>query len=145
MFIHETDFKSCLCQVALLVQFLIENSGEIFGGDIASLFQRLDKKKSKTSEASLGKLVVLCLPERFKIFYQITLFLTQKCAFPSCLFQGKALKNSWVWFSLCPSGIGRHRGQSRGLRCIPSNASLGMVVFLCGCCSTCSSHHKKLV
>ncbi|XP_033920089.1 rho GTPase-activating protein 20-like [Melopsittacus undulatus] len=40
-------------KVALLVQFLIENSGEIFGGDIASLFQRPDKK-SKTSEGSLG-------------------------------------------------------------------------------------------
>ncbi|KAM6198145.1 rho GTPase-activating protein 20-like [Sarcoramphus papa] len=41
-------------KVALLVQFLIENSGEIFGGDIASLFQRPDKKKSKNSEGSLG-------------------------------------------------------------------------------------------
>ncbi|XP_074962640.1 rho GTPase-activating protein 20-like isoform X1 [Phalacrocorax aristotelis] len=41
-------------KVALLVQFLIENSGEIFGGDIASLFQRPDKKKSKNSEDSLG-------------------------------------------------------------------------------------------
>ncbi|XP_053932017.1 rho GTPase-activating protein 20-like isoform X2 [Cuculus canorus] len=41
-------------KVALLVQFLIENSGEIFGGDIASLFQRADKKKSKNSEESLG-------------------------------------------------------------------------------------------
>ncbi|KAM6300049.1 rho GTPase-activating protein 20-like [Aegotheles albertisi] len=41
-------------KVALLVQFLIENSGEIFGGDIASLFQRPDKKKSKNSEESLG-------------------------------------------------------------------------------------------
>ncbi|KAJ7411892.1 hypothetical protein BTVI_48255 [Pitangus sulphuratus] len=40
--------------VALLVQFLIENSGEIFGGDIASLFQKPDKKKSKTSAESLG-------------------------------------------------------------------------------------------
>ncbi|XP_066038219.1 uncharacterized protein [Chamaea fasciata] len=39
--------------VALLVQFLIENSGEIFGGDIASLFQKLDKKKSKNSAESL--------------------------------------------------------------------------------------------
>ncbi|KAM6381274.1 rho GTPase-activating protein 20-like [Pluvialis apricaria] len=41
-------------KVALLVQFLIENSGEIFGGDIASLFQRPDKKKSNNSEESLG-------------------------------------------------------------------------------------------
>ncbi|XP_029853034.1 rho GTPase-activating protein 20-like [Aquila chrysaetos chrysaetos] len=41
-------------KVALLVQFLIENSGEIFGGDIASLFQRPDKKKSKNSDESLG-------------------------------------------------------------------------------------------
>ncbi|XP_010182437.1 PREDICTED: rho GTPase-activating protein 20-like [Mesitornis unicolor] len=41
-------------KVALLVQFLIENSGEIFGGDIASLFQRPDKKKSKNSKESLG-------------------------------------------------------------------------------------------
>ncbi|XP_054244619.1 rho GTPase-activating protein 20-like [Indicator indicator] len=41
-------------KVALLVQFLIENSGEIFGGDIASLFQRPDKKKAKNSEDSLG-------------------------------------------------------------------------------------------
>ncbi|XP_037264205.1 rho GTPase-activating protein 20-like [Falco biarmicus] len=40
-------------KVALLVQFLIENSGEIFGGDIASLFQRPDKKP-KNSEESLG-------------------------------------------------------------------------------------------
>ncbi|KAM6061493.1 PREDICTED: rho GTPase-activating protein 20-like [Chlamydotis macqueenii] len=37
-------------KVASLVQFLIENSGEIFGGDIASLFQRPDKKKSRNSE-----------------------------------------------------------------------------------------------
>lgn len=49
------------------MQFLIENSGEIFGGDIASLFKRPDKK-SKTSEGSLGKLVPLCLPETFKTF-----------------------------------------------------------------------------
>ncbi|KAJ7407566.1 rho GTPase-activating protein 20-like isoform X1 [Willisornis vidua] len=41
-------------KVALLVQFLIENSGEIFGGDIASLFQRPDKKKSRNSAESLG-------------------------------------------------------------------------------------------
>ncbi|XP_061862841.1 rho GTPase-activating protein 20 [Colius striatus] len=41
-------------KVALLVQFLIENSGEIFGGDIASLFQRPDKEKSKNSEGPLG-------------------------------------------------------------------------------------------
>ncbi|XP_035182341.1 rho GTPase-activating protein 20-like isoform X2 [Oxyura jamaicensis] len=41
-------------KVAMLVQFLIENSAEIFGGDIASLFQRSDKKKSKNSEESLG-------------------------------------------------------------------------------------------
>jgi len=50
------------------VQFLIENSGEIFGGDIASLFQRPDKKKSENSEESLGKLVVLYPPEMHKIF-----------------------------------------------------------------------------
>lgn len=49
------NVNPCLCQVALLVQFLIENSGEIFGGDIASLFQRPDKKTSKNSEDSLGK------------------------------------------------------------------------------------------
>ncbi|XP_071669733.1 uncharacterized protein [Patagioenas fasciata] len=41
-------------KVALLVQFLIENSGEIFGGDIAALFQRPDKKTSKNSEECLG-------------------------------------------------------------------------------------------
>ncbi|XP_068813067.1 rho GTPase-activating protein 20 isoform X1 [Struthio camelus] len=41
-------------KVAMLVQFLIENSAEIFGGDIASLFQRPDKKKSKNLEESLG-------------------------------------------------------------------------------------------
>ncbi|XP_068553424.1 rho GTPase-activating protein 20-like isoform X1 [Anas acuta] len=41
-------------KVAMLVQFLIENSAEIFGGDIASLFQRSDKKESKNSEESLG-------------------------------------------------------------------------------------------
>ncbi|XP_025922163.1 rho GTPase-activating protein 20-like [Apteryx rowi] len=41
-------------KVAMLVQFLIENSAEIFGGDIASLFQRPDKKKSKNSGDSLG-------------------------------------------------------------------------------------------
>ncbi|XP_039578534.1 rho GTPase-activating protein 20-like [Passer montanus] len=40
-------------KVALLVQFLIENSGEIFGGDIASLFQRPDIKKSNNSAESL--------------------------------------------------------------------------------------------
>ncbi|XP_032052121.1 rho GTPase-activating protein 20-like [Aythya fuligula] len=41
-------------KVAMLVQFLIENSAEIFGGDIASLFQRSDKKESKNSEESVG-------------------------------------------------------------------------------------------
>ncbi|XP_074864313.1 uncharacterized protein LOC142020420 isoform X2 [Carettochelys insculpta] len=41
-------------KVAMLVQFLIENSAEIFGGDITSLFQRPDKEKSKTSEDFLG-------------------------------------------------------------------------------------------
>ncbi|XP_015715648.1 rho GTPase-activating protein 20-like isoform X2 [Coturnix japonica] len=40
-------------KVAMLVQFLIENSAEIFGGDIASLFQRPDKN-STNSEGSLG-------------------------------------------------------------------------------------------
>ncbi|XP_007435943.1 rho GTPase-activating protein 20-like isoform X1 [Python bivittatus] len=35
-------------KVAMLVQFLIENSAEIFGGDIASLFQRPEKKKSQS-------------------------------------------------------------------------------------------------
>ncbi|XP_070615713.1 rho GTPase-activating protein 20-like [Erythrolamprus reginae] len=35
-------------KVAMLVQFLIENSAEIFGGDIASLFQRSEKKKSRS-------------------------------------------------------------------------------------------------
>lgn len=50
------------------MQFLIENSGEIFGGDIASLFQRPDKKKSKNSAESLGKLVVVSPPEILKIF-----------------------------------------------------------------------------
>lgn len=40
-------------KVAMLVQFLIENSAEIFGGDIASLFQRPDKN-SRNSEGSLG-------------------------------------------------------------------------------------------
>ncbi|XP_021261880.1 rho GTPase-activating protein 20-like isoform X2 [Numida meleagris] len=40
-------------KVAMLVQFLIENSAEIFGGDIASLFQRPDKN-SRNSEKSLG-------------------------------------------------------------------------------------------
>lgn len=69
LYFHETDsVNSCLCQVALLVQFLIENSGEIFGGDIAALFQRPDKKTSKNSEECLGKLVILYLPEMFKIF-----------------------------------------------------------------------------
>lgn len=62
------NLNFCLCQVALLVQFLIENSGEIFGGDIASLFQRPDKKKSKNSEESLGKLMVVNHLEIFKIF-----------------------------------------------------------------------------
>lgn len=60
--------NSCLCQVAMLVQFLIENSAEIFGGDIASLFQRSDKKESKNSEESLGKLAILYLHENVKIF-----------------------------------------------------------------------------
>ncbi|XP_067404406.1 rho GTPase-activating protein 20-like [Emydura macquarii macquarii] len=41
-------------KVAMLVQFLIENSVEIFGGDITSLFQRPDKEKSKNSEDFLG-------------------------------------------------------------------------------------------
>ncbi|KAH1165574.1 rho GTPase-activating protein 20-like isoform X1 [Mauremys mutica] len=41
-------------KVAMLVQFLIENSAEIFGGDITSLFQRPDKEKSKSSEDFLG-------------------------------------------------------------------------------------------
>lgn len=51
----------------MLVQFLIENSAEIFGGDIASLFQRSDKKESKNSEESLGKLAILYLQENVKI------------------------------------------------------------------------------
>lgn len=68
LYFRETEsLNSCLFQVALLVQFLIENSGEIFGGDIASLFQRPDKKKSKNSAESLGKLLVVNLPEIFKI------------------------------------------------------------------------------
>uniref|UniRef100_A0A8D0HN87 Rho-GAP domain-containing protein n=1 Tax=Sphenodon punctatus TaxID=8508 RepID=A0A8D0HN87_SPHPU len=37
-------------KVAMLVQFLIENSPEIFGGDIAALFQRPDQEKSKSIE-----------------------------------------------------------------------------------------------
>nr|XP_006136201.1 rho GTPase-activating protein 20-like [Pelodiscus sinensis] len=41
-------------KVAMLVQFLIENSADIFGGDITSLFQRPDKEKSKNSEDFLG-------------------------------------------------------------------------------------------
>uniref|UniRef100_A0A8C8RQE4 Rho-GAP domain-containing protein n=1 Tax=Pelusios castaneus TaxID=367368 RepID=A0A8C8RQE4_9SAUR len=41
-------------KVAMLVQFLIENSAEIFGGDITSLFQRPEKEKSKSSEDFLG-------------------------------------------------------------------------------------------
>uniref|UniRef100_G1MQ47 Rho-GAP domain-containing protein n=1 Tax=Meleagris gallopavo TaxID=9103 RepID=G1MQ47_MELGA len=40
-------------KVAMLVQFLIENSAEIFGGDIVSLFQRPDKN-STNSERSRG-------------------------------------------------------------------------------------------
>ncbi|KAJ7310454.1 hypothetical protein JRQ81_007373 [Phrynocephalus forsythii] len=35
-------------KVAMLVQFLIENSSEVFGGDVASLFQRPERKKSKS-------------------------------------------------------------------------------------------------
>lgn len=34
-------------KVAMLVQFLIENSADIFGGDIASLFQRPETKKAQ--------------------------------------------------------------------------------------------------
>lgn len=41
----------------MLVQFLIENSAEIFGGDIASLFQRPEKKKSRSVDDLLGKMV----------------------------------------------------------------------------------------
>ncbi|KAM6057255.1 uncharacterized protein LJ206_015376 isoform 1-T2 [Theristicus caerulescens] len=55
-------------KVALLVQFLIENSGEIFGGDIASLFQRPDKKKSKNSEESLEGPKHHLVPETDAIF-----------------------------------------------------------------------------
>ncbi|XP_026558875.1 rho GTPase-activating protein 20-like isoform X2 [Pseudonaja textilis] len=43
----EEESKSAK-KVAMLVQFLIENSSEIFGGDIASLFQRTEKKKSRS-------------------------------------------------------------------------------------------------
>ncbi|XP_070808264.1 rho GTPase-activating protein 20-like [Pituophis catenifer annectens] len=37
-------------KVAMLVQFLIENSAEVFGGDIASLFQKPEKKKSRSAD-----------------------------------------------------------------------------------------------
>ncbi|XP_063169524.1 rho GTPase-activating protein 20-like isoform X2 [Candoia aspera] len=37
-------------KVAMLVQFLIENSAEIFGGDIASLFQRPEKKSQSVDD-----------------------------------------------------------------------------------------------
>ncbi|KAL8181322.1 UNVERIFIED_CONTAM: hypothetical protein K2H54_053830 [Gekko kuhli] len=40
-------------KVATLVQFLIENSAEIFGGDAASLFQRPEKEKLGRSTGSL--------------------------------------------------------------------------------------------
>ncbi|XP_062997726.1 rho GTPase-activating protein 20-like [Elgaria multicarinata webbii] len=43
-------------KVAMLVQFLIENSSAIFGGDVALLFQRPEKKKSK----SVDDLLVQC-------------------------------------------------------------------------------------
>lgn len=101
--------KSCLCQVALLVQFLIENSGEIFGGDIASLFQRLDKKKSKTSEESPGKLVILCLPEMFKVFEYITFPYREVC-FPFMSFPRKSTEKQLGLVSPLPV---RHRQESR--------------------------------
>ncbi|XP_077163452.1 uncharacterized protein LOC143822333 isoform X2 [Paroedura picta] len=41
----EEESKSTM-KVAMLVQFLIENSAEIFGGDASSLFQRWEKEKS---------------------------------------------------------------------------------------------------
>uniref|UniRef100_A0ABM5EWV2 Uncharacterized protein isoform X2 n=1 Tax=Pogona vitticeps TaxID=103695 RepID=A0ABM5EWV2_9SAUR len=44
-------------KVAMLVQFLIENSTEVFGGDIASLFQRPEKKKKSKS---VDDLLVQC-------------------------------------------------------------------------------------
>nr|XP_060611985.1 rho GTPase-activating protein 20-like [Anolis sagrei ordinatus] len=42
-------------KVAFLVQFLIENSTEIFGRDIASLFQRPERKKSKSVDDILAQ------------------------------------------------------------------------------------------
>ncbi|XP_060126616.1 rho GTPase-activating protein 20 isoform X2 [Zootoca vivipara] len=42
-------------KVARLVQFLIENSAEIFGGDIATLFQQSEKEKSKSVDDFLGQ------------------------------------------------------------------------------------------
>ncbi|XP_065499580.1 rho GTPase-activating protein 20-like isoform X2 [Caloenas nicobarica] len=55
-------------KVALLVQFLIENSGEIFGGDITALFQRPDKKTSKNSEECLEGPKHHLVPETDAIF-----------------------------------------------------------------------------
>ncbi|XP_061454652.1 rho GTPase-activating protein 20-like isoform X2 [Rhineura floridana] len=42
-------------KVARLVQFLIENSAEVFGGDIATLFEPPDKETSKSVDDLLGQ------------------------------------------------------------------------------------------
>ncbi|XP_053130344.1 rho GTPase-activating protein 20-like [Hemicordylus capensis] len=42
-------------KVAMLVQFLIENSAEIFGGDVASLFQRPQKEKARSVDDLLAQ------------------------------------------------------------------------------------------
>lgn len=78
----------------MLVQFLIENSAEIFGGDIASLFQRPDKN-SRNSEGSLGKLVAFYLQEIVKIFVIGELSM-QNSLFLLHLRQRKVLKKQLV-------------------------------------------------
>lgn len=114
----------------MLVQFLIENSAEIFGGDIASLFQRPDKN-SRNSEGSLGKLVAFYLQEIVKIFLigelsmQNSLFLLHPC-------QRKVLKKQLVliFFSLSLPAMAKKQGERRQLNSHNLNAPLNVGLSL---------------
>lgn len=117
----------------MLVQFLIENSAEIFGGDIASLFQRPDTN-STNSERSLGKLVAFYLQDVVKTFL-IGELLMQSSLFLLHLCQRSVEKTAGFvgWFvclfSLSPSGMAK-KGESRGLNSHNLNISLNMGLYL---------------
>lgn len=101
----------------MLVQFLIENSAEIFGGDIVSLFQRPDKN-STNSERSRGKLVAFYLQGIVKIFL-IGEALMQNSLLLLHLCQRKVLKKQlflcvfFCVFLFFPVRYGQERGKGK--------------------------------